>query len=113
VETPARAPAPRPPLGKAEKLLFGVLAPLPVAVLAFWALLTTTTGEGPSVGGRGMVLFLVLFPIGFVVGALLNCRVLFAPATRRLSAFLSGTIVPALMLVLAYAYLWRQGPFAH
>lgn len=113
METPARAPAARPPLGKADKLLFGVLAPLPVAVLAFWALLTTTTGEGPSVGGRGMVLFLVLFPVGFVVGALLNCWLLFASVTRRLSAFLLGAIVPALLLVLAYAYLWHVGPFAH
>lgn len=107
------APAAGAPLAKAEKLLFGVLAPLPIAVLAFWALLTTTTGEGPSVGGRGMVLVLVLFPIGIVVGALLNCWVLFAPVTRRLSALLLGTIVPALLLILGYAYLWRVGPFAH
>lgn len=109
MEKPAPA---KVPLAKAEKLLFGVLAPLPVAMLAFWALLTTTTGEGPSVGGRAMVLLLVLFPVGFFVGALLNCWILFAPVTRRLSAFLLGTIVPALMLVLAYAYLWHIGPFA-
>jgi hypothetical protein len=107
------APAAKAPLAKAVRLLFGVLAPLPIAMLVFWALLTTTTGEGPSVGGRGMVLVLVLFPVGFFVGALLNCWVLFAPVTRRLSAFLLGAAVPALMLALGYAYLWRQGPFAH
>jgi hypothetical protein len=112
METPTRAPAARPPLGKAEKLLFGVLAPLPVAMLAFWVLLNMSSGEGPSVGYRGMVLLLVLFPAGFAVGALLNCWVLFAPVIRRLSAFLLGAIVPALMLVLGYAYLWHVGPFA-
>ena len=29
------------------------------------------------------------------------------------TAFLLGTIVPVLLLILGYAYLWRVGPFAH
>ncbi len=103
----------RPPLSKASKSVFGILAPLLVSVLAFWLKLVTTTGEGPSVGGRGMVLALVLFPAAFAVTALLNLWVLFAPVTRRISAFLLGGAIPAAMLALGYAYLWRVGPFAH
>ncbi|MDP3695849.1 MAG: hypothetical protein Q8R42_07030, partial [Desulfocapsaceae bacterium] len=38
---------------------------------------STSTGEGPSIGGRGMVLALVLFPIAFVITGLLNTGVLF------------------------------------
>jgi hypothetical protein len=59
------------------------------------------------------VLALVLFPAAFVVTGLLNLWVLFVPVTRRLSAFFLGTTIPGIMLALAYAYLWRIGPFAH
>lgn len=100
-------------LKPAEKAVFGILAPLVFFVPGFLLILGTATGEGPSVGGRGMVLALVLFPAGFVAVALLNTWVLFPALRSRLGAFTLGTFVPAVGLVLAYAYLWRLGPFRH
>jgi hypothetical protein len=100
-------------LSRGKKALYGLLAPLVVGVVGFWAILVATHGEGPSVGGRGMVLVLVLFPAGFVVAAALNTWLLFVSLRYRLSAFLLGTIVPVIGLVLAYTYLWRIWPFQH
>lgn len=100
-------------LSKGKKALFGILAPLIFLVVAFWVVLSTATGEGPSIGGRGMVLALVLFPIAFVVTGLLNTGILFLSLRSRLNAFFFGLVVPAIVLVLAYAYLWRIGPFQH
>ena len=99
-------------LSKADKLLSGILAPLAVHVLGSWAVLSTSAGEGPSVGYRGMQLSFFVFPAVFVVAALLNIWVLFAPVTRRASAFLLGSIFPALALIIEYAFLWNIGPFA-
>lgn len=98
-------------LSKGKKALYGILAPLIVFVVGFWVILSTATGEGPSVGGRGMVLALVLFPAALVAAGLLNTWVLFLSLRKRLSAFVLGTVVPVIGLVLAYAYLWRIGPF--
>jgi hypothetical protein len=100
-------------LSRGKKALYGLLAPLVVGVVGFWLIGVTTHGEGPSVGGRGMVLFLVLFPVGFVIAAVLNTWVLFVSLRYRRSAFLLGGIVPAIGLVLAYAYQWRIWPFQH
>ena len=100
-------------LSRGKKALYGLLAPLVVGVVGFWLIGVATHGEGPSVGGRSMVLFLVLFPAGIVIAAVLNTWVLFVPLRYRLSAFLLGTIVPAIGLVLAYAYQWRTWPFQH
>lgn len=100
-------------LSRGKKALYGLLAPLVVGVVGVWLIGVATHGEGPSVGGRGMVLFLVLFPAGFVIAAVLNTWVLFVPLRYRLNAFLLGTIVPAIGLVLAYAYQWRIWPFQH
>lgn len=100
-------------LSRGEKALYGLLAPLVVGVVGIWLILVGTHGEGPSVGGRGMVLFLVLFPAGFVVAAVLNTWVLFVSLRFRLTAFLLGTIVPTIGLVVAYAYQWRIWPFQH
>ncbi len=97
---------------KADKLVFGILAPLLIYVLGSWAVLGTATGEGPSAGYRGMQLTFFVFPVVFVVAGLMNIWVLFAPVTRRLSAFLLGLIVPVLALMLEYAYLWHIGPFS-
>ncbi len=101
------------PLSRGNKALYGLLAPLVVGVVGFWLIGRTTHGEGPSVGGRGMVLFLVLFPVGFVIAAVLNTWVMLVSLRYRLSAFLLGSIVPAIGLVLAYAYQWRNWPFQH
>lgn len=100
-------------LSRSKKAVYGILAPLIVSVVGLWLILVTAHGEGPSVGGRGMVLVLVLFPSGLVAAGLLNTWVLFVSLRNRLSAFLLGTVVPAIGLVLAYAYLWRIGPFQH
>ncbi len=100
-------------LSRGKKALFGILAPLIFLVAAFWLVLSTSSGEGPSIGGRSMVLALVLFPIAFVVTGLLNTGVLFLSLRSRLSAFCLGLVVPVIVLVLAYAYLWRIGPFQH
>jgi hypothetical protein len=100
-------------LSRGNKALYGLLAPLVVGVVGFWLIGVTTHGEGPSVGGRGMVLFLVLFPVGFVIAAVLNTWVMLVSLRYRLSAFLLGSIVPAIGLVLAYAYQWRIWPFQH
>ncbi|MCC6474184.1 MAG: hypothetical protein IT514_10610 [Burkholderiales bacterium] len=100
-------------LSRGKKALYGLVAPLVAGVVGFWLIGVATHGEGPSVGGRAMVLFLVLFPAGFVAAAGLNTWILFVPLRHRLSAFLLGCIVPALGLVLAYAYQWRIGPFQH
>jgi hypothetical protein len=100
-------------LSRGKKALFGILAPLIFLVAAFLVVLSTSNGEGPSVGGRGMVLALVLFPIAFVVTGLLNTGVLFLSLRSRLSAFFLGLVVPVIVLILAYAYLWRVGPFQH
>lgn len=100
-------------LSKGKKALFGILAPLIFLVVAFWVVLSTATGEGPSIGGRGMVLALVLFPIAFVVSGLLNTGVLFLSLRSRLNTFFLGLVVPVIVLVLSYAYLWRIGPFQH
>ena len=102
----------RSELPKGRKALFGVLAPLPFFALGFWLVLSTSAGEGPSVGGRGTVLALIGFPVALLATTLLNVWVLFVPLRRRLSAFLLGAVLPALSLVLAYAYLWRFWPFA-
>lgn len=96
-----------------QKAAFGILAPLLVSLVVFWAILSTATGEGPSVGGRGTVLALVLFPTGLLASGLLNIWVLFVPIRRPASAFILGAAVPAIMLFLAYSYLWRTGPFTH
>ena len=101
------------PLSRGNKALYGLLAPLVVGVVGFWLIGVTTHGEGPSVGGRGMVLFLVLFPVGFVIAAVLNTWVMLVSLRYRRSAFLLGSIVPAIGLVLAYAYQWRIWPFQH
>jgi hypothetical protein len=98
-------------LSRGKKALYGILAPLVVGIAGLWLILVTTTGEGPSVGGRGTVLALVLFPAGLVAACLLNAWVLFASLRNRLSAFLLGSAVPAIGLDLAYAYLWQVGPF--
>ncbi len=100
-------------LTKSKKALFGVVAPLIFLVVAFWVVLSTANGEGPSIGGRGMVLALVLFPIAFVVTGLLNTVVLFLSLRSRLSALFLGLVVPVIVLVFSYAYLWRIGPFQH
>lgn len=100
-------------LSPGTKAVYGILAPLIIGAAGFWAVLSTGSGEGPSVGGRGMVLMLVLFPAGFVAAGLLNTWVLLVSLQTRVSVFLIGTIVPAVALVLAYAYLWRTGPFQH
>jgi hypothetical protein len=100
-------------LSRGKKALYGLLAPLVAGVVGFWLIGVTAYGEGPSVGGRSMVLFLVLFPAGVVIAAVLNTWVLFVSLRHRLSAFLLGTIVPAIGLVLAYAYQWRIWPFQH
>ena len=100
-------------LSRGNKALYGLLAPLVVGVVGFWLIGVTTHGEGPSVGGRGMVLFLVPFPVGFVIAAVLNTWVMLVSLRYRLSAFLLGSIVPAFGLVLAYAYQWRIWPFQH
>lgn len=100
-------------LPRGKKALYGILAPLVAGVVGFWLIGVSTHGEGPSVGGRGMVLFLVLFPVGFVIAAVLNTWVLFVPLRHRLIAFLLGTIVPAIGLALAYAYQWQIWPFHH
>jgi len=100
-------------LSRGNKALYGLLAPLVVGVVGFWLIGVTTHGEGPSVGGRGMVLFLVLFPVGFVIAAVLNTWVMLVSLRYRRSAFLLGSIVPAIGLVLAYAYQWRIWPFQH
>jgi hypothetical protein len=102
-----------PQLPKGTKALFGALAPLLVSLLGFWAVLGTATGAGPSVGGRGTVLALILFPVMFVVSAFLNLWVIFVPLSRRASAFALGAIVPGVMLVLAYSYLWGTWPLTH
>jgi hypothetical protein len=57
---------------KAEKLVFGILAPLLLYVLGSWVVLGTTTGKGPSEGYRGMQLLFFIFPAGFVGAGLLN-----------------------------------------
>lgn len=98
-------------LSKADKLLFGILAPLVVYILGSWVVLSTSTGEGPSAGYRGMQLLFFIFPAGFVVAGLLNIWVLFAPVRRRVSAFLLGSFLPVLALVIEYAFLWNIGPF--
>ena len=99
-------------LSRREKAAYGILVPLLVALVGFWAVLSTATGEGPSIGGRGMVLALVLFPVAFVASGLLNVWVLFVPLNRRMAAFVLGAVVPGLLLVCAYLYLWRLWPFA-
>ena len=101
------------PPSKGKKALIGILSPLIFLVVAFLVVLSTATGAGPSVGGRGMVLALVLFPIAFVVTALLNAGLVFLPLRTRLVTFLLGLVVPAIVLVLSYGYLWRVGPFQH
>jgi hypothetical protein len=98
-------------LTKGKKALFGILAPLVFLVVAFFAVLSTSNGEGPSIGGRGMVLALILFPIAFVVAGLLNNGVLFLSLRSRLSAFFLGLVAPVIVLAFSYAYLWRIGPF--
>lgn len=100
-------------LSRGKKALYGLLAPLVIGVIGFWLIEVATHGEGPSVAGRGMVLFLVLFPAGFVITAVLNTWVLFVPLRHRISAFLLGSIGPAIGLALAYAYQWRTWPFQH
>lgn len=100
-----------PLLSRGQKAIYGLLAPLVLGVVGFWLIGAATYGEGPSVAGRGMVLFLVLFPAGFVVAAVLNTWVLLVSLRHRVSALLLGTIVPAIGLVLAYAYQWRTWPF--
>jgi hypothetical protein len=97
---------------KADKLVFGILAPLAAYVIGSWIVLNAATGEGPSAGYRGMQLLFFVFPAAFVAAGLLNIWVLFAPLTRRASAFLLGAIFPALALVIEYAFLWHVGPFA-
>lgn len=94
-----------------KKVVFGVLAPLVMAVAALWLMLVATNGEGPSVGGRGMVLLLVLLPAGLVAAGVLNLGLLFVPLPSRRRAFVLGAIAPAIGLALAFAYLWRIGPF--
>ena len=44
-------------LSRGKKALYGLLAPLVVGVVGFWLIGVATHGEGPSVGGRSMVLF--------------------------------------------------------
>ena len=105
------AVAGRSELSKGGKALFGILAPLPFFALGFWMILSTSVGEGPSVGGRGTVLALIGFPAILLATTLLNVWVLFVPLTRRLSAFLLGAALPGLSLALAYSYLWRIWPF--
>lgn len=100
-------------LTKADKFVFGILAPLVVYVLGSWAVGITATGEGPSLGYRGMQLLFFVFPAGFAVSGLLNLWVFFASISHRVSAFLLGLVFPVLALVLEYAFLWRIGPFAH
>lgn len=68
---------------------------------------------GPSVCGRGMVLALVLFPIAFVVTALLNAGLVLLPLRCRLGIFLLGLVVPAIMLAISCGYLRRVGPYQH
>ena len=60
-----------------------------------------------------MVLLLVLFPVGCVIAAVLNTWVMLVSLRYRRSAFLLGSIVPAIGLVLAHAYQWRIWPFQH
>ena len=98
-------------LSGAKKTFFGLLLPLIFGTLVFWLMGVDIHGEGPSAGGRGMVLFLVFFPIGFVAAALLNTWIFFVPLRGRLATFLLGSIIPALELGLAHAYLWRLWPF--
>ncbi|MCC7486408.1 MAG: hypothetical protein IT529_15655 [Burkholderiales bacterium] len=99
-------------MSKADKLVFGILAPLVMYVAGSWAVGITATGAGPSAGYRGMQLLFFIFPAGFVVSGLLNIWVLFAPVRRRVSAFLAGSAVPAAALIVEYAFLWNIGPFA-
>ena len=100
-------------LSKGKKALFGIFLPLIFLILAFLVVLSTSNGEGPSVGGRGMVLALVLFPIAFVFTGILNEGVLFLSLRSRLGAFILGLVVPGIVLVIAYGYLWRIGPFQY
>ena len=101
------------PPSRRSRVLYAIVAPLVVALIAFWFVLRTAHGEGPSVGGRGMVLTLILLPAGVVATVVLNCWILFVPVPTRLQAFLLGSVVPAVGVALAYAYLWRVGPFGY
>jgi hypothetical protein len=99
------------PLSRGKKALYGYVAPLILGVVGFWVMELAVRGEGPSAGGRSMVLFLVFLPAGFVIAAALNLWVFFVPIRSRLRAFLLGVIVPAVGVLLAYDYQWQKWPF--
>lgn len=43
----------------------------------------------------------------------MNAVLVFMPLRSRLGLFLLGLVMPVIVLVLAYGYLWRAGPFPH
>ena len=81
---------------------------LPVLALtiAYLLVIATTDGAGSAIGFRA-IFTMVLFPLVVLVTVAVNYVIAYKPFKSPSWAFSRGMIVPAIGVVLEYAYLWQ------
>lgn len=94
------------PLTLKERWVFSILLPICALLIGYVLVMGTTQGEGSSIGFRAIAALIAL-PVVVLLTFALNFFIAFPRKTSRLSSFAIGMIVPAIALIVEYAYLWQ------
>jgi len=93
-------------LTRKERWVFSIILPMCSLIVGYFLVIATTNGEGSSIGFRAIGA-LIAFPIAAIVTLVLNFLIAFPRENSRSSSFVVGMVVPILIFIAEYVYLWQ------
>lgn len=93
-------------LTRKERWMFSIVFPMCALAVGYFLVIATTDGEGSAIGFRAIGA-LIAFPIAVIVTFVVNFLIALPLESSRASSFAVGMVVPILILIAEYAYLWQ------
>jgi hypothetical protein len=107
---PLPAASPRTHLSWLERVFFGVVLPVVLLGIGWFAMLSRLNGKGEGAGFAGMYLLFFGMPFAIMIASVLNGCLLLCPCRRRLTAFVIGLVVPLAILTVEFHLVDRSLP---
>ena len=89
-----------------ERWVFSILLPMCALIVGYFLVLATTDGEGSSIGFRAIGALIAL-PVVVLITFAVNFLIAFPWKKSRSSSFAIGMVVPILVIIVVYVYLWQ------
>jgi phosphatidylglycerophosphate synthase len=93
-------------LTRKERWVFSIILPICALIVGYFLVIATTDGQGSSIGFRSIGA-LIAFPVVVLSTFALNFVIAFPRDKSRGSSFAIGMIVPVLVFIIEYVYLWQ------